>query len=377
MSDTPTTNMNLVLPTDHGDSDVWGPILATAFGLIDQHDHTTGKGVKIPSAALNINGDVSWSSHAITSALALGLASTTPTSVASYVSTIFVNASDSNNLYFRNASGVNVKITDGSTINVSVTGGIGGDYAAVGALVDFDDASDTYRFRQQTGSGVRQFAYGSFASINLFEFKAVGSSPVPPNRVRLSSPASLAASYELSFPAAVPGSTSFVACDTSGALSFSNAIASMLTTTVVKETSGRTQIVHAASAQPVSGYGGAYSTSNTWSSGSGSGTLIYPLPISYRTGITVRVDAWTIFFQKTSNSPTTITAGLYYFDQAGTVTQVGSSSTNSASNPGWVSLGATLVAHNTAAYRQYYVQVSTNGGTGDNFAGVAFATSDT
>jgi hypothetical protein len=46
----PTANMNLVLPAD-GDTD-WTTKIATLLGLIDAHDHSSGKGVTIPKGAL-------------------------------------------------------------------------------------------------------------------------------------------------------------------------------------------------------------------------------------------------------------------------------------------------------------------------------------
>ena len=155
-------NMNLVLPDEGGSADIWDVILDTLFALVDAHDHTTGKGVKVPSAALKINADVSWSfagtNYAITDAKAIDFTPVTAASMASYSSALFANSSDSNNLYYRNSSGTNVQITAGATLNVSIVGGIGGDYSSIGALLDYDDATDTYRFRQQTSASVRQFA---------------------------------------------------------------------------------------------------------------------------------------------------------------------------------------------------------------------------
>jgi len=249
----PTTpNMSLVTPTVGGSLDAWGTILGTLFDLVDAHDHTTGKGVKVPSAALNINADVPWSSggtpRAITGASGLGLTPVAAASMSAYTSTWFVNSSDANNLYFRSQSGTNIKVTDGSTLNVSIVGGIGGDYAAVGALLDYDDASDTYRLRQQTGASVRQYARMASADVDLFEYKASGSTPVPTNRIRLQSPAALAASYTLTFGAALPGSTSLVQVSAAGALTYSNTVASALalsSTLTVGSTLGVTGLITA------------------------------------------------------------------------------------------------------------------------------------
>jgi hypothetical protein len=219
---TTTPNMSLVLPDNHGSTDTWDVILETLFGVVDLHDHSTGKGVPIPSGALRINDDVSWSfagtTYAITDLRAVDFTPATPASITGYSSALFVNSSDANNLYFRNASGANVRITNGSTIDVTVVGGIGGDYASISALLDYDDASDTYRFRQQTSAFVRQFAKVSCADVQLFEYFAAGVSPVPSNSVRLRSPAALAASYNVTWLAALPSVQGPLSIDNAGQL---------------------------------------------------------------------------------------------------------------------------------------------------------------
>lgn len=217
-------NMGLVLPIDHASADVWDTILDAVFGLVDAHDHTTGKGVKVPSAGLNINADLSFISHAITNALALDMVPTTTASVAAYSSAMFVNSAD-NNLYFRNAAGNNVQITAGNIINVAVAGAIGGDYGSVGALLDFVDANDTYHFMQQLGAGVRQYGKVAHADLDLFEYKANPAAGVPANRVRHKSPVALAASYDLTWLAALPASGRILQVDAAGLITATNALA--------------------------------------------------------------------------------------------------------------------------------------------------------
>lgn len=205
-----TSNMNLILPEEGGSADVWDTLLNDVFELIDQHDHTTGKGARIPSAALRINADVSWASlgtnYSITDTKALDFAPQAAADVAGYASALFVSSAD-NNLYFRNSLGTNVKVTDGSTLNVSIVGGIGGDYSTVGALVDYDDANDTYRFRQETALSVRQYAKVATADLILREYIAAGGAVPPVNTVTVKSPSALAGSYALTMLAALPAAT--------------------------------------------------------------------------------------------------------------------------------------------------------------------------
>src|SRR6185312_16306510 len=112
---------------------------------------TTGKGVKVPSAGINVNADLSFAAFALTTAKAVTFNAVLSSAVTGYSNALWVDSSVSpNNLYFRNSSGTNVQITSGNTLNVAIVGGIGGDYSSISALLDFDDASDTYRLRQQT-----------------------------------------------------------------------------------------------------------------------------------------------------------------------------------------------------------------------------------
>lgn len=219
----------LIYPTEDDDEDVWDTIMnTTCWPIIGEHDHTTGKGVKIPSAALKINADIAWSfsgtNYSITGIKAVDFAVTAAADVASYASALFVNSSDSNNLYFRNETGTNVKITDGSTLNVSIVGGIGGDYSSISALLDYDDASDTYRFRQETSASVRQYAKIGCADIILREYDAAGDATVPAEAVTLKSPDALAASYSLTMPAALPAAQTMLQLGASGSIVASNTI---------------------------------------------------------------------------------------------------------------------------------------------------------
>ncbi len=55
----------------------YGPLIDVNWADISNHDHTTGKGVPITAAALNIDGDINWNSHAVTNMSALGVTSIT------------------------------------------------------------------------------------------------------------------------------------------------------------------------------------------------------------------------------------------------------------------------------------------------------------
>jgi hypothetical protein len=213
--------MGLTLPTrGPSGAGVWDDSIDADLGLIDAHDHSTGKGTAVPTSGININADLTFGSlyapiglHRITFASIVALSSSNKS--------LFVNAAD-NELYWRSNAGTNVKLTSGNALNVAAfTGGIGGDYTAVAAAVAFDDAGDRYTFKQNAGVGWARLASGD---VRLFE---TGTSDTV--FVGLAAPAALAGSYTLTMPLAVPGSTSLVQMDSAGVLTASNTVANAVT----------------------------------------------------------------------------------------------------------------------------------------------------
>jgi hypothetical protein len=108
-----TTNMSISLPTV---GVTVGPTYAEnindAFDTVDAHDHTSGKGVQVPTAGLNINADLAYGDNAATGVkfVALNSQGSNPGTNKS----VFVDAS--NDLYYLNNSGTAVQITSGSSI---------------------------------------------------------------------------------------------------------------------------------------------------------------------------------------------------------------------------------------------------------------------
>lgn len=216
--------MGIVLPVEGGSSGIWDVLLDAIFRIINAHDHTAGKGVLVPAAGIGIDDDLSFASHAATDVTALALSEIAPADAAAYSDAIFVSDADQD-LYFRNAAGTNVKITDGNTLNISIVGGIGGDYASVGALLSYDDSTRDY-WLQQEGSP-RPWAGLRTADIKLYE-KAASIA----NYVAIKSPASLAAAYTVTFPAALPADQGLLQIDETGALVASNTLESGVSITL-------------------------------------------------------------------------------------------------------------------------------------------------
>lgn len=212
---TTTPYMGLVLPDEGGSADVWAVLLDAMFGLLDSHDHTTGRGAQVPSAALLINGNVQLASsgnhYALYDAAAFDFFPVAASVAAGFSGALFMNSAD-NELYWRNASGTNVKVTNGAALNVAAfTGGIGGDYSAAGALESFDDSTQRYLFQ---GEGSPR-PWAGLAAGNIDVYQQAASIA---NRVRIMSPAALAASYALTLFTALPVSAALVTVDNAGVL---------------------------------------------------------------------------------------------------------------------------------------------------------------
>lgn len=222
MPQSPTTNMLLIQPSENGDSGVWDTLLSTLFLLIDAHDHSTGKGVTVKTAGISINADLSYSSsgnfYALKDVKALDFQPSTAASMTSYAGALFVNSSDSNNLYFRTQSGTNVRITNGTQLDITVAGGIGGDYTAVGAEVAFSDANKEYAFKQD--GAPKPWAALRSGPLRVAELDTTDSV-----YVEIATPAALAGTYTITLPTAAPAATSILQMTSAGVVSASNAIA--------------------------------------------------------------------------------------------------------------------------------------------------------
>ena len=341
--------MGIVYPTQGGTADTWGTALNAALSLVENHDHTSGKGVQIPSAGIGINADLGFAAYAITSLKAAAYTGVAPAAVAGYASALFVSNVD-NNLYFRNSGGTNVQLTNGATINISLVGGIGGDYSAAGALLQYVDASKDY-FLQQEGTP-RPWAGIQTGDIKLFE-KAASIS----NFIGLKSPHALAGSYTLTMPGALPAGNAMVQLDNTGALSFSNTFLTAPTSSDYKiNGSGLTLSIPIQLAQ--------VGTTNTIAAGSDgfdhivmgvSGSDIITFGIPLRVGD--EIISWKVYLNKTTDATNTISAKLWYRDATSATLVEDFAKTNSANNPGYITLSDSGLTHTIAAGQAWHLGV--------------------
>lgn len=205
-------NMGLVLPTRGAPgAGVWGDTEDSNTAKLDAHDHSAGKGTPVNTDGIVIDADLSFASlyaptnlHRITFASIVALSSSNKS--------LFVSTAD-NELYWRTNAGTNVKLTSGAALNVAAfTGGIGGDYAAAGAAVAFDDSAKRYTFKDGAGNWARNVS-GGVRLIQLGTTESV--------YVGLIAPVALAASYDVTLPLALPSSLATVQMDSAGVLTAS------------------------------------------------------------------------------------------------------------------------------------------------------------
>lgn len=95
----------------------WANAVNTAFETLDTHNHTSNKGVQIPSAGININDSLNYNNFAAINLIQLSYSSnlTTLTGASNANSTYVTNG----NLYFTNNSGTAVQITSGGSVVTS------------------------------------------------------------------------------------------------------------------------------------------------------------------------------------------------------------------------------------------------------------------
>jgi hypothetical protein len=110
-----TTFLNLNLPIVTVTlGPVWANQINAAFETIDAHDHSSGKGLQIPTAGININADLDFNEKAALNLKLVSMENRTSTpSGASFATSLSTYAG---NLFYTNASGVAIQLTAGGGI---------------------------------------------------------------------------------------------------------------------------------------------------------------------------------------------------------------------------------------------------------------------
>lgn len=198
-------NMNLVVPTvgvDPGPD--WANNLNASLNIIDSHNHSAGQGVQISPAGLDINSDLTMQVNNLTDTKSVIFeAQNSPLSGGAYIGCIYVSGKD---LYYNDEDGNQVRITTGGNVNAgagSITGLPSGTASA-----SFGGGAFTWRSATNTP-----------ATMNVGPL-VVGAATLNSNTVTISPLTSLAASYSMTFPAALPAATSIYAVSAAGAQNF-------------------------------------------------------------------------------------------------------------------------------------------------------------
>jgi len=199
MASTITANMSLIVPTVGQE---YGPQYATDINndlsLLDSHDHTTGKGVQITPAAININSALSFNSNSITSLAALTFTVQTTT-----ISTDYSLYTYGYDLYYVDGLGNNIQMTR--------SGSVAGSSGTIANLVSpasatFVSGDSTIVF-QSAGSTAANLDAGALIMRNL--------SPNSTYALTLSAPANLTSNYGIQLPA-IPSSQKIMTLDNAG-----------------------------------------------------------------------------------------------------------------------------------------------------------------
>lgn len=188
----------------------WATDLNNCLLTIDSHDHSTGKGVQVTPAGLNINSDLSF--NFLNSAINMKTARFEPQSLplgsaAPYQGCVYVVGSE---LYYNDLASNIVQITNNGSVNAgagSITGLPSGTASA-----SFVALSGTFVWQQATSTGA------NMDSATLI-VRYPGSYPTPSgNYVALAAPSSLSSAYFLYLPG-IPAQTNVMTLSSGGVMS--------------------------------------------------------------------------------------------------------------------------------------------------------------
>mgnify|MGYP003627642011 FL=1 len=163
---TTTTNMSLIQPAIGVTvGPTWSSELNTSLGLIDTHDHTSGKGVQITPSGLNINADLEFNANDATELRTVAFDSSAAVTSTGDTRALYHSGGD---IYWRNATGTAVQITDGSSVKTGA-GSISGDMSSTNAALSYSSTSKTFSHIADTTTSPN--TYAKLLSSNLLLYK--------------------------------------------------------------------------------------------------------------------------------------------------------------------------------------------------------------
>ena len=141
----------------------WATALNNSIDAVDGHDHTTNKGTRITTAAINVNADLEFNENQATELKGVVLSNTNASSDNSAI------YQTSGNLYWRNSSGTGVQITDGSGVK-SGAGSIDNMGAGAGNQAGASYSDTTKSFSFFTDQGNSDLGKINHSDMNLYKF---------------------------------------------------------------------------------------------------------------------------------------------------------------------------------------------------------------
>lgn len=196
-----SSNMNLPIP---GVGTEAGPDYAfdvnSSLTLIDQHDHSTGKGVQIKTAGLDIDQNLNFNSHSGFNLSALTLETQTS---APAIQSLYVKAAGTspviNELWYIDSASQEVQITANGIVNVVAS-----------SITGLSYASGVFTFTQAQDALPTTPASLSAGNVTLKPIAAA-----TPYGVTLKPPSAIASLYDIKMPL-LPVAQSFMTIDASG-----------------------------------------------------------------------------------------------------------------------------------------------------------------
>lgn len=188
----------------------WAQDVNNSLSLIDQHNHTPGSGVQVPSAGLNINTNLSFQGNQLTSlgAGVFSIQSASPSADAC----IYAKGVD---LYYNDGNG--------NVIQITSNGGVAGTPGAIANLASpasaaYVSASGTFVWQQNSNVAANMDA-------GTYLIRYPGSYPSPSgNYIAIQAPSSLATGFALTLMPSLPAATSYLTVNSSGNISATSSL---------------------------------------------------------------------------------------------------------------------------------------------------------
>lgn len=186
---------------------LWASLINACLDVIDGHDHTAGKGIAIPTSALNINADLSLNAFNLQGIRGLRLNNQAATLTGATDNRIIY--SKNGELAYRDAVGNEVIITSAGSVNAAAGGWTG---LSAPASASFSSGTGVFALLKDTSKSGKL----SISDIAISEFNNATANPIT-----IKSPAAVSASYSITLPASVPPSKLPMFMSSGGVLSTS------------------------------------------------------------------------------------------------------------------------------------------------------------